>query len=135
MTQSGLPVEEILDTLKQQLSERHEVVLEAPPGAGKTTLVPLALIDEPWLKHRKILMLEPRRIAAKTAAHRMASLLNEKPGQTIGYRMRLDSKISKQTKVEVITEGILTRMLQDDPSLDEVGLVIFDEFHVLLIAS
>jgi len=129
VTPLGLPVEDILDSLKQQLSERHEVVLEAPPGAGKTTLVPLALLDEPWLKHRKILMLEPRRIATKTAAHRMASLLNESPGQTVGYRMRLDTKVSKQTKVEVITEGILTRMLQDDPSLDDVGLVIFDEFH------
>lgn len=135
MTPLGLPVEDILDGLKQQLSDRHEVVLEAPPGAGKTTLVPLALMDEPWLKHKKILMLEPRRIATKTAAHRMASLLNENPGQTVGYRMRLDTKVSKQTKVEVITEGILTRMLQHDPSLDEVGLVIFDEFHVLLIAS
>jgi ATP-dependent helicase HrpB len=129
VTPLGLPVEDILDSLKQQLSERHEVVLEAPPGAGKTTLVPLALMGEPWLKHRKILMLEPRRIATRSAAYRMASLLNEIPGQTIGYRMRLDTKVTKQTKVEVITEGILTRMLQNDPSLDEVGLVIFDEFH------
>jgi ATP-dependent helicase HrpB len=129
VTPLGLPVEAILDSLKQQLSERHEVVLEAPPGAGKTTLIPLALMDEPWLKHRKILMLEPRRIATRSAAYRMASLLNESPGQTIGYRMRLETKVSKQSKVEVITEGILTRMLQQDPSLDEVGLVIFDEFH------
>jgi len=129
VTPLGLPVEDVLDCLKQQLSERHEVVLEAPPGAGKTTLVPLALMDEPWLKHRKILILEPRRIATRSAAYRMASLLNESPGQTIGYRMRLDTKVTKQTKVEVITEGILTRMLQNDPSLDEVGLVIFDEFH------
>ncbi len=129
MTPLGLPVEDILDSLKQQLSERHEVVLEAPPGAGKTTLVPLALMDEPWLKHRKILMLEPRRIATRSAAHRMASLLNESAGQTIGYRMRLESKVGKNTKVEVITEGILTRMLQNDPSLDDLGLVIFDEFH------
>ena len=129
MTPLGLPVEAILDSLKQQLSERHEVVLEAAPGAGKTTLVPLALMDEPWLKGKKILMLEPRRIATRSAAHRMASLLNETAGQTVGYRMRLDTKVSKQTKVEVITEGILTRMLQNDPSLEEVGLVIFDEFH------
>jgi len=92
VTPLGLPVEDILDSLKQQLSERHEVVLEAPPGAGKTTLVPLALMDEPWLKHRKILMLEPRRIATRTAAYRMASLLKESPGQTIGYRMRLEHR-------------------------------------------
>ena len=124
-----LPVETCLDELKQHLAERHEAVLEAPPGAGKTTLVPLALMDESWLAGRKIIMLEPRRIATKTAAYRMASLIEQSPGQTVGYRMRLDSKIGKQTKIEVITEGILTRMLQLDPSLEDVGLVIFDEFH------
>ena len=129
MIRLGLPVEDCLDRLKQCLSERDEVVLEAPPGAGKTTLVPLALLDEGWLSGKKILMLEPRRIATKSAAHRMASLINELPGQTVGYRMRLDTKVSNQTRVEVITEGILTRMLQQDPSLEEVGLVIFDEFH------
>ncbi len=129
MIRLGLPVEDCLDRLKQCLFERNEVVLEAPPGAGKTTLVPLALLDEGWLSGKKILMLEPRRIATKSAAHRMASLINELPGQTVGYRMRLDTKVSNQTRVEVITEGILTRMLQQDPSLEEVGLVIFDEFH------
>ena len=129
MSQFSLPVEECLDTLKQRLSERDEVVLEAPPGAGKTTLVPLALLAEPWLAGRKILMLEPRRIATRSAAYRMASLLNESPGQTVGYRMRLDSKIGNRTQIEIITEGILTRMLQQDPSLEDVGLVIFDEFH------
>jgi ATP-dependent helicase HrpB len=129
LIQLGLPVEESLDHLKQCLTERHEVVLEAPPGAGKTTLVPLALMNEPWLAGKKILMLEPRRIAARSAAFRMASLINETPGQTVGYRMRLDTKVGKHTKIEVITEGILTRMLQQDPSLDDVGLVIFDEFH------
>ena len=129
MISLNLPIEAVLDTLKQRLSERHEVVLEAPPGAGKTTLVPLALMDEAWLAGKKILMLEPRRIATKSAAHRMASLLNENVGQSVGYRMRLDTKTSKHTKVEVITEGILTRMLQSDPSLEDVGLVIFDEFH------
>ena len=129
MTPPRLPVEDILDTLKQTLFARHEVVLEAPPGAGKTTLIPLALMNEPWLAGQKILMLEPRRIATKSAAHRMASLINERPGQTVGYRMRLDTRISKQTRIEIITEGILTRMLQQDPSLEEVGLVIFDEFH------
>ncbi|RVU85988.1 ATP-dependent helicase HrpB [Leucothrix sargassi] len=129
MISLNLPIEAVLDTLKQRLAERHEVVLEAPPGAGKTTLVPLSLMNEPWLAGKKILMLEPRRIATKSAAHRMASLINESVGESIGYRMRLDNKTSKHSKVEVITEGILTRMLQSDPSLDDVGLVIFDEFH------
>jgi len=124
-----LPVEECLDLLKQRLSERDEVVLQAPPGAGKTTLVPLALLAEPWLAGRKILMLEPRRIATRSAAFRMASQLNESPGQTVGYRMRLESKIGSRTQIEIITEGILTRMLQQDASLEDVGLVIFDEFH------
>ena len=129
MIQLDLPVEEILDELKQGLSDRNEVVLQAPPGAGKTTVVPIALMNEPWLAEKKILMLEPRRIAAKSAAYRMANLLRQSPGQTVGYRMRLESKTGRNTKVEVITEGILTRMLQKDPSLDDVGLVIFDEFH------
>ncbi len=129
MSRFSLPIEACLDDLKRRLCERGEVVLEAPPGAGKTTLVPLALLDQPWLAGRKILMLEPRRIATKTAAFRMASLLNESPGQTVGYRMRLDSKIGGRTRIEIITEGILTRMLVQDPSLDDTGLVIFDEFH------
>ena len=129
MISLNLPIEAVLDELKQQLTLRHEVVLEAPPGAGKTTLVPLALMDEPWLRGKKILMLEPRRIATKSAAHRMADLLGVSIGQEVGYRMRLDTKVSNHTKIEVITEGILTRMLQSDPSLEEVGLVIFDEFH------
>ena len=128
-TNQPLPVDAILDDLKQALRQRHEVVLEAPPGAGKTTRIPLALLDEPWLAGNKILMLEPRRIAAKNAAHRMASLLNETAGETVGYRMRLDNKTSRHTRIEVITEGILTRLLQQDPSLEGIGLVIFDEFH------
>jgi len=125
----NLPIEEVLSDLKRLLTLRHEVVLQAPPGAGKTTLIPLALKDEPWLGGKKILMLEPRRLATRSAAYRMASLLNESPGQTVGYRMRLDTTVGKNTRIEVITEGILTRMLQHDPSLDDVGLVIFDEFH------
>lgn len=129
MSRISLPVEECFDTLKQSLSERDEVILQAPPGAGKTTLVPLALLDEPWLTGKKILMLEPRRIATRTAAHRMASLLNESPGQTVGYRMRLESKVGRHTRIEIMTEGVLTRMLQQDPALEDIGLVIFDEFH------
>ena len=129
MTQYSLPIEDCLDTLKQQLSNRDEVVLQAPPGAGKTTLVPLKLMHEPWLADNKILMLEPRRIATRSAAYRMASLIDESPGQTVGYRMRLETKVGRNTRIEVISEGILTRMLQQDPSLEGVGLVIFDEFH------
>ncbi len=129
MSRSPLPVEECLDELKRHLSARDEVLLQAPPGAGKTTLVPLALRDEPWLAGRKILMLEPRRIATRAAAQRMASLLGESPGQTVGYRMRLEAKVGRHTRIEIITEGILTRRLQQDPALDGVGLVIFDEFH------
>lgn len=124
-----LPVTEILEELKSTLEGHHEAILQAPPGAGKTSLVPLALVEETWLGDKKILMLEPRRIATRAAAHRMADLIQEPVGQTVGYRMRLDTKVSRHTKIEVITEGILTRMLQEDPSLVDVGLVIFDEFH------
>lgn len=126
---SDLPICEVLEALKQTLRERHELVLQAPPGAGKTTVVPLALLGEPWLEGRKILVLEPRRMAARAAATRMAQLLGEEPGQTVGYRIRLDSCVSDQTRIEVITEGILTRQLQRDPGLENVALVIFDEFH------
>jgi ATP-dependent helicase HrpB len=126
---STLPIQHSLDELKLALAGANDVVLEAPPGAGKTTLVPLALLDQPWLAGRKILMLEPRRIAARSAAHRMASLRHETPGQTVGYRMRLETRVGPDTRIEVITEGILTRMLQNDPVLEGVGLVIFDEFH------
>ena len=125
----SLPIDEVLPALRLALAERHEAVLEAPPGAGKTTRVPLALLNEPWLAGQKILMLEPRRLAARAAAERLASELGEKVGETVGYRIRLDSKVGPSTRIEVVTEGILTRRLQHDPALEGVGLVIFDEFH------
>ncbi len=124
-----LPIDSLLPDLRDALSARHEVVLEAPPGAGKTTRVPLALLDAPWLMGQTILMLEPRRLAARAAAERLASELGERVGETVGYRIRLDSKVGPNTRIEVVTEGILARRLQDDPALDGVGLVIFDEFH------
>ncbi len=101
----------------------------APPGAGKTTLAPLALLDAPWLAGKRIIVLEPRRLAARAAASRMAGLLGEKTGQTVGYRIRLDTQVSQQTRIEVVTEGVLIRLLQDDPELTGIGLIIFDEFH------
>jgi ATP-dependent helicase HrpB len=126
---SNLPICDVLDQLKLSLSEGNEVVLQAPPGAGKTTVVPLALLDQNWLGGRKILVLEPRRMAAQAAAARMSQLLGEALGQTVGYRIRLDTCVSENTRIEVITEGVLTRKLQSDPGLEDVGLVIFDEFH------
>ena len=105
------------------------MVLRAPPGAGKSTLVPLALLAEPWLRDRKILLLEPRRVAARAVARRMAFLRDEPVGDAVGYRMRLDTRVSRNTRIEVITEGVLTRMLQADPELAGVACVIFDEFH------
>jgi len=124
-----LPIDAVLPQLLQSLATRNETVLVAAPGAGKTTRVPLALLDQAWLGTQKILMLEPRRLAAKTAAMRMAQMLDENVGATVGYRMRLERKESADTKIVVVTEGVLTRMLQSDPSLDGIGIVIFDEFH------
>jgi ATP-dependent helicase HrpB len=127
--QESYPVEEILGDLKSRLSTQRIVILQAPPGAGKSTILPLKLLEEPWLANKKIIMLEPRRLAARSVAGRMAYLRGENAGATIGYRVRFDTKISTRTKIEVVTEGILTRMLQEDNSLEGTGLVIFDEFH------
>ncbi|WP_421780498.1 ATP-dependent helicase HrpB [Kiloniella litopenaei] len=126
---TGLPIDSVLPQIAQKLAENPSLVLQAPPGAGKTTGVPLHLLGSDWLRGNKIIMLEPRRLAARTAATRMAELLGEDPGETVGYRIRLETKVSARTKIEVVTEGVLTRMLQSDPELSGVGLVIFDEFH------
>ncbi len=125
----SLPVDEALPRLNSALSERNAAVLVAPPGAGKTTRVPLALLDAAWLKGRKIIMQEPRRLAARAAARRMAATLGEPVGETVGYRVRLDSKVGPRTRIEVVTDGLFLRLLQDDPSLESVGCVIFDELH------
>jgi len=126
---SSLPIDAALPALLSALAARHEAILEAPPGAGRTTRVPLALLNEPWLAGQTIVILEPRRLAARAAAERLASELGEKVGETVGYRIRLDSKVGPGTRIEVVTEGILVRRLQDDPALEGVGLLIFDEFH------
>jgi ATP-dependent helicase HrpB len=124
-----LPIVEVIPAIQENLSQHNTLILNAPPGAGKSTLLPLAIFEEGWLEGQKILMLEPRRLAAKTIAHRLACLLGEQVGDTIGYRIRFESKVSKNTKIEIVTEGILTRMLQSDNALEGVGMVIFDEFH------
>jgi ATP-dependent helicase HrpB len=124
-----LPVSTIIDELRSQLASRSTLLLSAPPGAGKSTLVPLKLLDEPWLAGRKILMLEPRRLAARALAARMSEMLGEPVGRTVGYRVRFENKTSAHTRIEILTEGILTRMIQQDNALEGVGLVIFDEFH------
>ncbi len=129
LQQTNLPICDVLDELQNSLTQNTTVILSAPPGAGKSTLVPLTLLEESWLKNQKIIMLEPRRLAAKTVATRMAELLGEQIGETVGYRIRFESRVSSKTKIEVVTEGILTRMLQQDNSLEGIGIVIFDEFH------
>ena len=126
---SSLPIDDVLPRLTAALGARNAAVLVAPPGAGKTTRVPLVLLDEPWAKDKKILVLEPRRLAAHAAAARMASTLGEQVGDTIGLRVRFGSKVSKRTRIEVITEGVFTRLVLDDPSLDGIAAVLFDEFH------
>jgi len=124
-----LPIEDVLPDLKAVLRERTEAVLQAPTGAGKTTRVPIALLGETWLEDQKVIMLEPRRLAARSAAQYMAQQLGEEAGETVGYRVRMDTQVSRRTRIEVVTEGVLTRMLQDDPALEDVGAVLFDEFH------
>jgi ATP-dependent helicase HrpB len=130
-----LPIHAALPALLAELSARPRVVLEAPPGAGKTTAVPLALLDAPWLAGQRILMLEPRRIAARSAAAYMAAQLGEAVGETVGYRIRFEARVGARTRIEVLTEGILTRLIQDDPLLEGVGCLIFDEFHERHLAT
>ena len=129
MPSPTFPITPLLPDIVRSLSDHPRLVLEAPPGAGKTTQVPLALLDQPWLQGKKILMLEPRRVAARAAAGFMAKQRGEAVGDTVGYRIRFENKVGPKTRVEVVTEGILTRMIQDDPMLEEVGAILFDEFH------
>ena len=129
MHESGLPIDAALPALRAALAAHAAVVLSAPPGAGKSTVVPLVLLGEPWARGKRILMLEPRRLAARAVAERMARTLGEPVGRTVGYRMRRDTRVSKDTRLEVLTEGVLVRMLQSDPALEGVAAVLFDEFH------
>ena len=131
----SLPIDSLLPDLQRTLATHTRAVLQAAPGAGKTTRAPLALLDAPWLDGKKIVMLEPRRLAARAAARFMARSLGEQVGETVGYRVHLDNRVGKATRIEVVTEGILARMLQHDPSLASVGLVIFDEFHERSLAA
>src|SRR6187551_2970781 len=124
-----LPIDEALPRLTAELRQVRTAVLVAPPGAGKTTRVPLWLLDPLWAADKKILVLEPRRLAARAAAERMAATLKESVGETVGLRVRFGSKVSSRTRIEVVTEGIFTRLIIDDPSLDAIAAVLFDEFH------
>src|SRR5215470_2074109 len=127
--ETSLPIDAALPQLTAALAGNDATVLVASPGAGKTTRVPLVLLDEAWAKNKKILVLEPRRLAARAAAARMASTLREQVGDTVGLRVRFDSKVTKRTRIEIVTEGVFTRLVLDDPSLDGIAAVLFDEFH------
>src|SRR4029077_4332542 len=129
LVKSGLPVDEVLGPLREAPAAPRVAVLEAPPGAGKSTVVPLALLEEEWAAGKRLIILEPRRLAARACAERMAQTLGESVGRTVGYRMRFDSRVSGATRIEVVTEGVLTRLLQGDPALEGVAALIFDEFH------
>ena len=135
MDSTTFPITPLLPAIRDSLAAHPRLVLEAPPGAGKTTQVPLALLDAPWLQGRRIVMLEPRRVAARSAAMFMARQLGEEAGGTVGYRIRFENRVSARTRIEVVTEGILTRMIQDDPLLEGVGALLFDEFHERHLAA
>lgn len=135
MSSPRFPISGLLPEIRRSLSIRTRLVLEAPPGAGKTTQVPLALLNEDWLEGRRIVMLEPRRVAARAAAGFMAGQLGDAVGGLVGYRIRFENKVSARTRVEVVTEGILTRMIQDDPLLEGIGALLFDEFHERHLAA
>src|SRR5258706_15336279 len=124
-----LPIDAVLEELARTLAGHNAAVVVAPPGAGKTTRVPLALLDEPWAKNRKIIVLEPRRIAARASAERMAHTIGERVGETVGYRGRFGSKVSGAPRIEVVTEGIFSRQILDDPELSGVAAVVLPEFH------
>lgn len=130
-----LPIDDLLGDIRASLERHPRLVLEAPPGAGKTTRVPLALLDAPWLDGQRIVMLEPRRVAARAAATYMAAQLGEEVGGTVGYRIRFENRTSARTRIEVVTEGILTRMIQEDPLLEGIGALVFDEFHERHLAA
>ena len=135
VSDATFPIDALLPAIRASLDAHPRLVLEAPPGAGKTTRVPLALLDAPWLRGQRIVMLEPRRVAARAAAGFMAASLGEEVGKTVGYRIRFENRVSAQTRIEVVTEGILTRMLQDGPLLEGVGALLFDEFHERHLAA
>jgi len=129
LVKSGLPIDEVLPELRAVLQRTRNAVVEAPPGAGKSTVVPIALLDESWVRGGKLVMLEPRRLATRAVAARMAATLGESVGETVGYRMRLETRVGRRTRIEVVTEGVFTRMLQSDPALEGIAAVLFDEFH------